>query len=140
MKAEDAHKFKIGDKPYNPATATLGVKKRGFEWALTQLRNGQKVGRTGWNGKDMYITFQKGYPEGIPINANTAEATGIDQGTVCRFSPYIMMKTADVEMPTFVPWVPSQSDILGLDWDYYIQTQALPGHDDASTGANKEVE
>jgi hypothetical protein len=101
---------------------------------------GLKVGRTGWNGKDMYITLQKGYPDGIPINENTADATGIDKGTVCRFSPYIMMKTADTEMPTFVPWLASQTDILGMDWDYYIQTQALPGHDDASTGVHIDLE
>jgi len=138
MKAEDAYKFSSGPPP-GGATGQLGIRKRGFEWALIQLRNGQKVQRTGWNGKDMYITFQKGYPEGIPINENTAQATGIEQGTVCRFSPYIMMKTADVLMPTFVPWAPSQSDILGLDWDYYIQVHALPGHDDASTGLAKEV-
>lgn len=105
---------------------------RGFEWALIQLRNGHKIQRAGWNGKNMYVCLQKGYPDGIPINANTAEATGVDQGTVCRFSPYLMLKTADKD-PTFVPWLPSQSDILGLDWQYWSD-------DDASTGVNKEVE
>lgn len=116
----------------------IAIKTRGFEWALIQLRNGHKVQRAGWNGKDMYITLQEGYPDGIPINSNTAQATGIAQGTVCRFSPYIMMKTADTFMPTFVPWVPSQSDMLGLDWDYYIYPVA--GEDDPTTGVNKEVE
>lgn len=94
----------------------------GFEWALIQLRNGQKVQRKGWNGKDMYIVLQKAYPTGIPINANTAEATGIPQGTVCRFLPYILMKTAD-KVTTFVPWLASQTDILGLDWQYYKPAQ-----------------
>jgi len=91
----------------------------GFEWALTQLRNGHKVQRGGWNGKDMYIALQEGYPNGIPINANTAKATGLPQGTVCKFLPYIMMKTSD-KAPSFVPWLASQTDILALDWDYYI--------------------
>jgi len=141
MKQEDAYKFI--SEPHPPPKGTMmapvGVRKCGFEWALTQLRNGHKVQRTGWNGKDMYITLQAGYPHGIPINQNTAEATGIDQGTVCRFSPYIMMKTADTEMPTFVPWLASQTDILALDWCYYIQQHALPGYDDATTGVHKEV-
>lgn len=103
---------------------------RGFEWALIQLRNGHKVQRAGWNGKNMYIVLQEGYPEGIPINANTARATDLPQGTVCRFSPYVMMKTAAREI-TFVPWLCSQTDLLALDWGYYFP---MP-----TTGLRREV-
>ncbi|AGR47230.1 hypothetical protein JIMMER1_101 [Brevibacillus phage Jimmer1] len=74
-----------------------------------------RVARRGWNGKDMFLAYQAGYPDGIPINKNTAEATGIKEGTVCKFQPYIMMKTAD---NTFVPWLASQTDLLAED--YYI--------------------
>ncbi len=86
-----------------------------FSWALAQVKNGNKVTRTGWNGKGMYIVFQRGYPEGIPINKNTAEATHQAEGTVCNFRPYLMLKTVD-EIPTFVPWLASQSDLLASDW------------------------
>lgn len=91
-----------------------------FGWALTQLRQGARVCRDGWNGKGMWLVFQKAYPDGIPINQNTAEATGIEQGTVCEFLPYIMMKVATKghEKPCFVPWLASQTDILSSDWDY----------------------
>jgi hypothetical protein len=85
----------------------------GFGDALRHLRVGRRLARTGWNGKGMFIVLQAGYPDGIPINANTAQATGIAQGTVCRFRPYLMMFTADGE---FVPWVASQTDILADDW------------------------
>lgn len=85
-----------------------------FGWALSQAKTGHKIWRSGWNGKGMYVVFQKAYPNGIPINANTAEATGLPEGTICRFRPYLMMKTADSE---FVPWVASQTDILSSDWD-----------------------
>lgn len=61
----------------------------------------------------MWLAYQKGYPDGIAINVNTAEATGIAQGTVCRFRPYVMMRTAQGD---FVPWLASQSDILAEDW------------------------
>lgn len=88
-----------------------------FEWALQELRIGKKVKRSGWNGVGMYVTLQKGYADGIQINENTANATGIEQGTVCRFRPYLMMKTADT-VPTFVPWVASHTDLLSADWDY----------------------
>lgn len=84
-----------------------------FSQALAHLKNGVKMQRTGWNGKGMYITYQKGYPDGIPINKNTSDATGLPEGTICKFLPYIMMKTAD---NCFVPWLASQTDILAEDW------------------------
>ena len=84
-----------------------------FAYALALLRSGSRVCRSGWNGKGMWLALQRGYPEGIPINANTAKATGLPEGTVCRFLPYIMMKTAD---GAFVPWLASQTDILAIDW------------------------
>jgi uncharacterized protein DUF2829 len=86
---------------------------RGFGGALSALRGGRRVAREGWNGKGMWLALQKGYPDGVPINRNTAEATGLAEGTVCKFLPYIVMKTAD---GAFVPWLASQTDILGEDW------------------------
>jgi hypothetical protein len=84
-----------------------------FGEALRRLKAGKRVQRAGWNGKGMWVVFQKGYPGGIPINKNTAEATGIPEGTICRFDPYIMMKTAT---GSFVPWLASQTDVLAEDW------------------------
>lgn len=77
------------------------------------MKLGAKIARTGWNGKGMYVVFQKGYPDGIPINANTSAAIGQPEGTVCRFLPYLMMRTAD---GGFVPWLASQTDMLAEDW------------------------
>jgi hypothetical protein len=85
-----------------------------FSVALERLKCGAKLARSGWNGKGMFVVLQKGYPDGIPINKNTAEATGMPEGTVCKFLPYIMMKTAD---GAFVPWLASQTDILATDWE-----------------------
>lgn len=86
-----------------------------FSAALNLLKTGYRIYRIGWNGKQMWLSFQKGYPDGIAINENTAESTGIDKGTVCKFLPYIMMKTVDPET-TFVPWHPSMTDLLSDDW------------------------
>lgn len=105
------------------------MERYAFEWALQQLRQGKKVCREGWNGKGMYLVYQKGYPEGIPINENTAKATGMPIGQVCKFLPYIMMKTAD-DAPTFVPWLASQSDLLSFDWQYFPE-RARAGEADA---------
>jgi hypothetical protein len=84
-----------------------------FGQALELLKSGRRVSRSGWNGNGMWLALQRGYPEGIPINQNTADATGLPVGTVCRFLPYIMMRTAD---GSFVPWLASQTDILAEDW------------------------
>lgn len=84
-----------------------------FGQALSALKAGSKVTRDGWNGRGMYVVHQPGYPDGIAINKNTAIATGIPQGTVCAFRPYLMMRTVDGE---FVPWVASQTDLLADDW------------------------
>lgn len=43
----------------------------------------------------------------------TRRATGIPEGTVCKFLPYIMMKTATGDL---VPWLASQTDLLAEDW------------------------
>ncbi|MER6809959.1 DUF2829 domain-containing protein [Spirillospora sp. NPDC000708] len=84
-----------------------------FGEALAALRAGDRLTRGGWNGRGMFIVLQAGYPDGIAINANTAQATGIEQGTVCKFRPYLMMRTVDGD---FVPWVASQTDLLATDW------------------------
>lgn len=86
----------------------------GYETVLCRLklRVNRRAQRRGWNG-GQYVIYQRGYPDGIPINKNTSEATGIPEGTVCKFRPYMMLCTSNNE---FVPWVPSQSDQLAEDW------------------------
>ncbi|AID17347.1 DUF2829 domain containing protein [Listeria phage LMTA-148] len=45
-----------------------------FEEILPLIKKGKKASRAGWNGKDMFVVAQKGYPEGIPANKQTADA------------------------------------------------------------------
>lgn len=84
-----------------------------FSYALVAVKAGAKIFRDGWNGENQYVVRQKGYPDGIPINKNTAEATGGVEGAICVFRPYLMFCAADGE---FVPWVATQSDLLADDW------------------------
>src|SRR5689334_18191426 len=97
-----------------PNSGTL-VPYTDFGWALVALRMGHKVARREWValGMDIWVVMQKGYPAGIPINKNTAEATGIPEGTLIAFRPYLLLKTND---GTFVPWTPSSVDVLAEDW------------------------
>ena len=73
-----------------------------FGEALEAVKSGNLISREGWNGKGMWLAYQK-----------AAEATGVPEGTICKFLPYLMMKTVD---GSFVPWLASQTDVLAEDW------------------------
>jgi hypothetical protein len=85
-----------------------------FSWALEEVKNGERITRSGWNGRGMFVVLQKGYPDGIGINKNTAEALKIAEGTPCSFLPYLLFRTAGGQ---FVPWLASQTDLLAEDWE-----------------------
>jgi hypothetical protein len=72
------------------------MERRDFGWAIRLLKNGCKVQRAGWNGKGMYLTLQS--PD---------EHSKMKQ-------PYIFITPVGGEP---VPWVASQPDMLGEDWD-----------------------
>ena len=84
-----------------------------FGEAIHQMKQGRRVAREGWNGKNMCVAYQKGYPQGIPCNKNTAEAWGMQEGELFKCRPYLQMKCAD---GTFQMWLATQSDILAEDW------------------------
>lgn len=66
-----------------------------FGEAIAELKAGNAVCRTGWNGKGMWIWY--------------ADASKLSPDDL----PFIEMKTAQGK---YVPWVASQSDILAEDW------------------------
>ena len=74
---------------------------------------GHRVARKGWNGKGMFIVFQPGYSIGVDDPSSIVVASRHTDGTVCKFCPYIMMKTVTGE---FIPWLCSQADLLAEDY------------------------
>lgn len=68
----------------------------GIGWAVKQMRNGSKVARAGWNGKNMWVALQ------MP-DANSKMTLS-----------YVYMKTVTDDL---VPWLCSQSDLLADDWE-----------------------
>lgn len=90
--------------------------KRGmtFGMAVEAMKKGYRVTRRGWNGVGMSVVMQKGYPDGIPCNKQTAEAWGMKEGELFKCRPYLQMRCAD---GTFQMWLASQSDILEEDWE-----------------------
>ena len=88
-----------------------------FGEAIEKCKEGAKIQREGWNGKGMFVVYQKGYPDGIPCNKNTAEAFGMKEGDLFKCRPYLQMRCAD---GTHQMWVASQSDILEEDWKVVV--------------------
>lgn len=84
-----------------------------FSWALWQMKHGKKIHRAGWNGKGMFAVLQKGYPQGIPCNKQTAEAWGLNEGDLFRCEPYMQLKMVN---GSHSMWVPSVNDCLSNDW------------------------
>lgn len=77
-----------------------------FGHAVELLKSGFKLARKGWNGKGMYISYVD------PKEWNSSELERPwDEDLKPR--PWIGIKTVDNE---YMPWVPSQSDVLAEDW------------------------
>ena len=87
-----------------------------FGQAIEALKEGKKVTRKGWNGKNMWLWLKPAttiksewckdpiLKEIVDINGGEAEALG----TIC-------MKTADNKILT--GWLASQTDMLSNDWE-----------------------
>jgi hypothetical protein len=83
-----------------------------FGEALEALKVGKKVARSGWNGKGMYLYLVG--PGRYPPSTPAGEAIAATQSDhLVPYAPYIAMKTAQDYV---VPWLASQTDILGEDW------------------------
>ena len=63
--------------------------------AVKEMRNGNKVSRSGWNGKGMWLQLQ------VPDDHSKMTL------------PYVYMHTAQGDL---VPWLCSQTDLLAVDW------------------------
>lgn len=84
-----------------------------FGYAIEAAKKGYKISRIGWNGKGMFVVYQKGYPKGIPANKQTAEAWGMNEGDNFVCNPYLQIKCVN---GSHSMWVPSINDILADDW------------------------
>lgn len=84
-----------------------------FGIALELAKKGIKIARVGWNGKGMFVVYQKGYPLGIQCNKQTAEAWGLNEGDLFKCEPYLQIKMVN---GSHAMWVPSINDCLAEDW------------------------
>lgn len=85
-----------------------------FGEALRLLKQGKRLTRKSWNGNGLSVVYQKGYPQGIPCNKQTAEAWGMNEGELFKCEPYLQISTVD---GSHTMWVPSIGDCLADDWE-----------------------
>jgi len=77
-----------------------------FGQAIEALKEGERVARSGWNGKLMFLIHINPY-DSSQYKVNELE------GLVGTLDPYIAMKTV---ANSLVPWLASQTDMLSEDW------------------------
>lgn len=91
-----------------------------FGQAIEAAKEGKKIQRQGWNGKDMWVVLMpelklppfSSQEPGAKVNDRTAKHIGND--TPLHILPYFAMRTADKK---WLPgWLASQTDMLADDW------------------------
>lgn len=81
-----------------------------FSQALELIKDGKRVSRSGWNGKNMFLFLVPGST--FKVNREPL-LTILGEGTEVDYHAHIDMRTAD---GTIVPWLASQTDLLSDDW------------------------
>jgi hypothetical protein len=115
------------EKKYNPVT-----KQFGFDEALIMLKQGDKVQRSGWNGKGMYLKLMQGYPVNGHLNSDDPDvklpdlspdgSKNITQGKPGQMHSHIILKLAGDSISwgpgysDYVAWNPNNFDMFADDW------------------------
>jgi len=93
-----------------------------FSKALELIKEGNKIQRHGWNGKDMFVFLVPG------STFTVVQAPWLDiypEGEEIHYHAHIDMKTADGQV---VPWLASQTDVLAEDWRIVLDGGAISDH------------
>ena len=78
-----------------------------FGHALEAVKTGNKISRSGWNGKGLYVYMWRD-----TLNRKWINDSAVPLSYLCLRYP-----CGDVyETGAFVPWVPTQTDLLAEDW------------------------
>jgi hypothetical protein len=88
-----------------------------FGEALRALKSGQRIARSGWNGKGMWLAFSPGSKK-LPADKfwSPANREWVAAGPgYADVLPCITMKTATGEI--LMGWLASQTDMLSEDWE-----------------------
>ena len=90
-----------------------------FGEALTLVKNGHKIHRSGWNGSGMWVELQS--PD---VNSKMT-------------LPYLFLAYPDGRT---VPWLASQTDLLSSDWEVRAIVPVAPTLHELHVAINKEFD
>ena len=102
---------------YEPAE-TIDLDAADFSDALMWLKEGRRVARAGWNGKNQFVVLVK--PGFYDVGCSTGAKAGALQ-------PFLALKNAqDMFQPG---WIPSMGDLMATDWQIYEEVVSdIPPH------------
>jgi hypothetical protein len=87
-----------------------------FGKAIEAMKNGDRVCRSGWNGKGMFLAIQKGSViTDKQAKGGVAKCLANDGQKEIKIGDHIDMKAADGTV--VVGWLASQTDMLSEDWE-----------------------
>lgn len=94
---------------YEPADAPIiDLNAADFSDALMWLKEGRRVARAGWNGKNQFVVLVK--PGFYDVGCSTGAKAGALQ-------PFLALKNAqDMFQPG---WIPSMGDLMASDWQVF---------------------
>jgi len=82
-----------------------------FSVALDSIKAGNRLQRSGWNGKGMFVFLVLG----STFKVSRPPLLGIfPEGTEVAYKPHIDIKNVDGSIAT---WVPSIGDLMAEDWE-----------------------
>lgn len=81
-----------------------------FEEALTAIKRGNLLARTGWNGKGMFVFLVAGSE--FTVNREPLRSI-LGEGTPVTYRPHIDIRQPDGCVGV---WQPSMGDVLAEDW------------------------
>lgn len=88
-----------------------------FGQAIELTKQGNKIARKGWNGKNMWVSYTEGKILNLlthDIWTENVKSVAVANGGEVEILGYLSMKTIDNKI--LIGWLATQTDILALDW------------------------
>jgi len=95
----------VFDRAYRPCEGMT------FGQAIEAMKAGQKVARSGWNGKGMFAYYVPA--NSYPVQTGAAKSH-FGEGAMVPYNAYMAIKNVNETVST---WVPSVNDVLSDDWE-----------------------
>lgn len=84
-----------------------------FGWAIDKIKDGVKVTRKRWSGKDRFIYYVAG--NSYPVSGSPSSTVkGVFKDDIAPYGAYIAMKTTQ---GISVRWLATSTDMLAEDWE-----------------------